>query len=120
MRGLAKMHAQVGPTRWAAGASLGVASTAIGLLASVACALPAQAHTVAVVFPPWWSSGRALAAAYRVGDVVGVGARPIVLIVHSDGPRLASRLRREGAVLMMNPWGAGPCGGRIAGSKSHV
>ena len=66
--------------------------------------------TVAALFPPWWTSARAFAAAGAAGEIVGVGAVPWVVIVKSDGPGLPARLRQAGAALILPAYGSGPCG----------
>ena len=77
---------------------------------SVEAGVAANAQAVAAVFPPWWSAAKVLAAAAEAGEVVDVGASPAVLIVRSQQPGLQGRLRAAGAILLLDPRGAGACG----------
>lgn len=55
------------------------------------------------VYPPWWSSERALNAASAVGDVSAGSARGFAFVVQSSGPNLPERLRASGAIIILNP-----------------
>jgi hypothetical protein len=84
-----------------------------GLAASVEASVADDGSAVAAVFPPWWPTPRIFAAAAQAGDVVDVGASPAVLIVRSQQPGLPRRLRAAGAILLLNPLGAGACGRKL-------
>ena len=60
-------------------------------------------QTAAAVFPPWWSAAEAFAAAGSAGEVARAGALSSILIVHSKEPALADRLRKAGALLVLDP-----------------
>lgn len=98
--------------------SAGVLAAA-GLLAA-ALSLPPGADAVAAVFPPWWSAARAFASASSAGAVTGTGALRSVLIVRSDRPDLAERLRAAGALLVVaanGPFGCSPLPYRMSGDE---
>lgn len=52
---------------------------------------------MAAVFAPWQSPAAIFAAASRAGDIDAPGGFANVLIVRSDQPGLAARLRQVGA-----------------------
>ena len=60
-------------------------------------------QSAAAIFPPWWSPAEAFAAAGSAGEVARTGALSSILIVHSQAPDLAGRLRRAGALLVLDP-----------------
>lgn len=104
------MPQQDQPGRLTAAAGFFAATVAtISLLAAAATTVPAHAATLAAVFPPWWSGSRTLEAASRVGDVLRLGAYAHVVIVRSTRPDLPARLRLAGALVLLNPFGAGAC-----------
>lgn len=87
---------------------------AVGGAAETPFARPG-ATTVAAVFPPWWAKDRIWSAARGAGAVSAAGASPFVLVVHSAeaDPRnadLATRARRAGALLVLDPHGFAGCG----------
>lgn len=61
-------------------------------------------RTVAAVFPPGWGSERSVAAAAHSAQIVGLGAFPNIVIVHTSAP---DQLRADGAWLFLNPQFAG-------------
>ena len=72
-------------------------------------AMPEQ--PVLAVFPPWWGaldSVRAVAAAE--GRLMRPGAWPGLMMVQSDDPALAARLREAGAWLVLGSHIALVCG----------
>ncbi|HWA64156.1 MAG TPA: hypothetical protein VG939_22500 [Caulobacteraceae bacterium] len=73
---------------------------------------PLDPVTAAGVFPPWWSGGRALAAAGSAGDVLGVGALPFIVVVRA--PHADARLRAAGALFSIDARGAGACSKRTS------
>jgi hypothetical protein len=98
------------PGRRPAAAGFAAAAIAMGsLLVAAATTVPADAATLAAVFPPWWTASRALDAATGVGDVLRFGAAAHVVIVRSKRPNLQARLRRAGALILLNPFGASAC-----------
>lgn len=80
-------------------ALISVASMAV----VVAAPRAADLHAAAAIFPPWWSPAEAFEAAGTAGEVVRTGAVSSILIVHSQAPDLAGRLRRAGALLVLDP-----------------
>ena len=90
-------------------------STAVGLvLASTLALVPALAPVrgadqVAVVYPPWWSAARAVAAAARTDRVVSLGAAPFVVVVRTSSADALARLKAGGALAFLNPV-VGACG----------
>lgn len=80
-----------------------------GAAVSLSTGAPNDDSAVVAVFPPWWPSSRAVAAASDVGAIVDGGAFPFVLIVQSQNPGLGERLRAAGALLLLNPLGFGGC-----------
>lgn len=100
-----------------------IAVVALAILASLfaAAAIEAPASDpsrVAAIFPPWWSGPRAIAAAASVGDIVGVGGAPFVVILHGDSETLARRVRAAGALLTLTSNIAGFCSPRRGGNQS--
>lgn len=57
-----------------------------------------RAERLAAVFPPWWTTERALMAAAGAGRIEALGRLPATVIVRGDPARLAERLRLAGAV----------------------
>jgi hypothetical protein len=98
---------------------IGSAICILSLAVSAGAVVPADARQVAVLFPPWWSAPKVFAHAASAGEIVQVGA-PFVLILRSDQPGLSARLRRAGAVLLLNPLGVGPCGSKPVEAPRHV
>ena len=87
-----------------------VALAAGSLLASGALALgPPASGPVAALFPPWWSATRALVAAASAGTPVRFGAAAFVVVVMPDTQDAASRLRRAGAWVLLDPQALGGC-----------
>jgi len=78
-------------------------------LAAVLPTAPANAVSLAAVFPPWWSQGQVWRAAMSTGDVIDVGSSRFVLVLHSNASGLAARLRRAGALLVLDPLTMGVC-----------
>lgn len=90
----------------AAGAAMSVASLlALGPAVLVANGPTGNAgRTVAAVFPPGWGTARSVAAAAHSAQIVGLGALPNIVIVHTRAP---DQLRADGAWLFLNPQIAG-------------
>jgi hypothetical protein len=91
-----------------------VPAITIGLVSLVAAcgfaARPLDAHQAAGVFPPWWSREQVMDAASRAGPVSAAGRSPFVLVVHSSDGDVAARLRRAGALFVLDPGLARACG----------
>jgi hypothetical protein len=67
-------------------------------------------NVVAVVFPPWWTTERAFAAAALAeASIVRVGGFSSVLVVQPAAVNGLERLYRAGAWLSVNPTGVGAC-----------
>ena len=81
----------------------------LGLVFSLPAA-SSNASTMAAVFPPWWSRADVWRSALSVGDVVDAGGSQFVLILHSNKTGLSVRLRRAGALLVLDPKQLGVCG----------
>lgn len=79
---------------------------------------PSRPDSFAAVFPPWWSGPQAAGAAARAGDIAGVGALPFILILKSRTPGLGERLRRAGALILLDPRAAGLCARPPTGTPS--
>jgi hypothetical protein len=100
-----------------------IAVVALAILTSLfaAAAIEAPASDpgrIAAVFPPWWSGPRAIAAAASVGDIVGIGGAPFVVVLHGDPSNLARRVRAAGALLTLTSNIAGFCTPRRGGNQS--
>jgi hypothetical protein len=80
-----------------------------GLAGSLIASGPRDDRAIAALFPPWWSPATRFSAAGSAGEIVDAGAFPFILIIQSDRPGLADRLRAAGALLLVNPFGAGGC-----------
>ena len=89
---------------------------ALTLANAFAAAAPLDAHVRALFVRPDPTEalpffGDEVAPA-MAGEIVDAGAFPFILIVQSDRPGLADRLRAAGALLLVNPLGASGCGQR--------
>lgn len=72
------------------------------LAVTAVAAEPRRDDRFAAVFPPWWDSATATAAAASAGDLSAAGGWDNVLIVHSAVPGLRHRLRAAGAILLID------------------
>ncbi len=77
--------------------------------AVTAGAAPRDPARVAAVFPPWWTSSRAVSAAASVGQIAGAGGAPFILILRGEPGQLEPRARAAGAWLLLDPDAAGQC-----------
>lgn len=69
-----------------------------------------QAATAAVFFPPWTGSPARMDIIVRADAVpVRSGVIPFIWVVRSDRPGLPGRLRRAGALLILDPEAAWGC-----------
>ena len=75
---------------------------------AIPAASPARPDLVAALFPPWWSSGRIIAAAATAGAPVAVGRWTSIVVVRGD-QNSAARLRSAGALFLMDPRNAIGC-----------
>ena len=65
---------------------------------------------VAVIFPPWWSADRSLAAAASTGAaIVRTGGISSILVVQPDGPDGLKHLHDAGAWFAVDPRAVGAC-----------
>ncbi len=77
--------------------------TSLGLAISVKAAVsPASSTTVTAVYAPWRTAEHAFLAAASAGRVVGIGKLAFLVTVESDAPDLAARLRRTGALAIID------------------
>lgn len=88
---------------WAA--SFAPAVLSLGLILSAA----PSSDDIAAVFPPWWSTQQAFAAALEAGPVLGSGGLGSVMIMpRADAPMRAA-LRQAGAWLLLDARLVGGC-----------
>ncbi len=66
-----------------------------------------QSPRIAAVYPPWWSNRDAALAAASAGSIASAGAAPFVIVVRRADGQTLGRLRRSGAVLLLNAPGGG-------------
>ena len=75
-------------------------------IAALLAALPEPAFgrsdSVAAMFPPWWSQEHILASAAKVGPLLDVGGWSSVALFAFTDPGLPDRLRRSGAILVID------------------
>jgi len=71
---------------------------------------PRDDREAAGVFPPWWPAERVIAAAAAAGPVSAASRQPFVVVVRAPGGGVAARLRRAGAILVLDPGLAHACG----------
>lgn len=81
----------------------------LSLIFSAAIALqPRPGEAVAAIFPPWIKGKEAVERVWRAeGRATGLGGLDNVVLVRGDAPDLAARLRREGALLIIDATLAG-------------
>lgn len=72
------------------------------LILGVAIAPDSRRDRYVAVYPFWWSQARATAAAASAGELLGVGGWTNTLMVAGDEAALADRLRRSGALLLID------------------
>jgi hypothetical protein len=72
-------------------------------------AAPGRADAMAAVYPPWWTPARAAASATAEGDLQAIGGIATILVVRSDRPDLAHRLRASGALFLIDSRLASVC-----------
>lgn len=92
--------------------ALGIGAAIIATLGIAMSVVPADARSVAAVFPPWWTQAQTFQAASNVGDVVRLGRFSSVVIVRDDRKGLAMRLRAAGALILVNALTFGGCAGQ--------
>jgi hypothetical protein len=69
-----------------------------------------DADIAAVAFPPWWTAGRAMAAAAEAeAAIVRSTAVPSLLVVRVGDANGMARLRRAGAWFSIDPQAVGGC-----------
>jgi hypothetical protein len=79
-----------------------------------------DARQLAAVYPPWWNASRIMGAAGSAGDIAAAGGWRNVMILRSQTPGLAARLRRSGALWTMDARLAGVCGDQFNGRAADV
>ena len=89
--------------------TLSVTGLAVGGLAAALLAEPAPGPVVAL-FPPWWDSARAMAAATAGGPVLRLGVMETVVLVAPEALDGRDRLWRAGAWLLLPANGLAGCG----------
>lgn len=72
---------------------------------------PRDDHEAAGVFPPWWTPAQVFVAASAAGPVSAASRRPFVVVIRAPDGDVAGRLRRAGALLVLDPGLARACGG---------
>ncbi len=71
---------------------------------------PRAARPVAVVFPPWWSAQRSIAAAARAElAILRFGGLPAIVVVAPLTQAAGARLRQAGAWLLLDASAGGGC-----------
>ena len=91
-----------------------ILATALAIVSGLAAAVgvnaaPRDPARVAAVFPPWWTSAQAVAAAGSAGDIAAAGGAPFILILRGNATDLAQRARSAGALFILDPDLAGVC-----------
>jgi hypothetical protein len=86
--------------------SLILASTA-GIAA--AASQPRRPDRMVAIFPPWWTPAMGASAAAANGALSASGGWRNSWIVQSDAPDLEARLRRSGALLLLDSTLARDC-----------
>jgi hypothetical protein len=95
---------------WLNAAALLLASWIV--IAALSLQIRPGTEVVAVVFPPWWSSQRALrAAASANAAIVRITALPAMLVVRPDDHEGLARLRNAGAWFSIDPLAIAACFG---------
>src|ERR1700687_653169 len=95
---------------WLNAAALLLASWIV--IAALSLQVRPGTEVVAVVFPPWWSSQRALrAAASANAAIVRITALPAMLVVRPDDHDGLARLRNAGAWFTIDPLAIAACFG---------
>jgi hypothetical protein len=71
---------------------------------------PRPARPVAVLFPPWWSAERSVAAAARAElAILRFGGLPGIVVLAPLTPFAAARLRQAGAWLVLDAEAGSGC-----------
>jgi hypothetical protein len=79
-------------------ASAVLVSIAVSSLIVAACATSRpRSDQLAVIFPPWWSAERSLAAAADIAPVARLGAFPFIVAISARDPGVRGRLIGAGA-----------------------
>lgn len=75
----------------------------LGLAVSVKAALsPIEKTILTAIYAPWRTQEDAFLAAASTGRIVGIGKLAFVVTVTSEAPDLAARLRRTGALAIID------------------
>ncbi len=90
-----------------------------GIVAVFAGSTPGDPHSAAAIFPPWWPAAKAFEAAGSAGEVARIGAFSSVLVVHSKEPALVDRLRKAGALVVLDPVQLAACDRAATKGNAH-
>jgi hypothetical protein len=60
-----------------------------------------DSRAIVAIYPPWWDRARALDAGLTAGPALP-GAAPFVVLVQHAGAAVSARLRRSGALLILD------------------
>jgi hypothetical protein len=73
---------------------------------------PRDDMRLTAVFPPWWSQADVFAAAARAGQPIASGGMGFIILVgdSADHAGLSTRLRHEGALVLLDGSAFRPCG----------
>lgn len=66
-------------------------------------------RVMAAVYPPWWSDARIGQAAASAGSIAAAGGARNVILIQAETPGLAARVRRTGALLLLDSRAARFC-----------
>jgi len=66
-------------------------------------------RVMAAVYPPWWSDARIGGAAASAGAIAAGGGVRNVVLIQAEAPGLAARVRRTGALLLLDARAARFC-----------
>jgi hypothetical protein len=94
--------------------------TSLAAVAVAATGADRDGGQLAAVYPPWWDASRVVSAASSAGDIAAAGGWRNVMVLRSQTPGLAARLRRSGALWTMDARVAGVCGDQIEGKAADV
>ena len=87
---------------------------ATALPTALFAARPIDLHRAAGLFPPWWSQRTVLEAASGAGMLVAQGTLPFIAIVQTPEADVGQRLRKAGALIVIDARFAAFCsGGKI-------
>lgn len=99
------------PSRWPSWLNAAALLTASFVaVAALSLQARADADVVAIVFPPWWTTGDAFAAAASAeAAIVRATALPSIVVVRPHTHDGLARLRAAGMWFAIDPRAAGAC-----------